>query len=261
MRRHLEGPNPLRSRQVFLHRPEGLGRPTTMGDRGLPPHPPAQLRAAFVLQAIQYTCLVLALVCLGYVVFSYSQAGVFQTYQSWKFDRELAQRSLSRAGIPAVAGHASPDYPRTSGSVLGRMEIPRIGLSAMVLEGDDESVLRKGPGHLPGTPFPGRPGNVVIAAHRDTFFRPLHAIQKGDEITVTTSQGVYKYRVDWINEVSPQDVKVLKARRHPTLTLITCYPFYFVGDAPQRFVVQAAELPSSQSPAQTSAARAQPAAH
>lgn len=125
------------------------------------------------------------------------------------------------------------------------MEIPGIGLSVMVLEGDDSDVLRKAVGHVPTTSFPGEPGNVVIAGHRDTFFRALRNIHKDDEITFTTPQGVYDYQVGEIQEVGPKDVQVLKASDHPTLTLITCYPFDFIGPAPERFVVEATETGTS----------------
>jgi sortase A len=94
-------------------------------------------------------------------------------------------------------------------------------------------------GHIPGTALPGEDGNIVLAAHRDTFFRPLRNIQKGDEIALTTLSGAYRYRVESIQIVGPDDVGVLSPTKQPTLTLVTCYPFYFVGSAPKRFIVRA----------------------
>jgi LPXTG-site transpeptidase (sortase) family protein len=123
--------------------------------------------------------------------------------------------------------------------IIGRMEIPRVGISAVVLEGDAADILSKAVGHVPTTALPAAPGNVVIAGHRDTFFRNLRKIRKDDEITFTTTQGVYNYRVGLIETVGPRDVQVLQPSDHSTLTLITCYPFDFIGPAPQRFIVKA----------------------
>jgi sortase A len=122
---------------------------------------------------------------------------------------------------------------------LGRIEISTIGLTAMILEGTDARTLRRGVGHIPGTPLPGQQGNVAITGHRDTFFRPLHNIRKGDEITLTTLNGSYRYRVDSTEVVKPEDTEVLADSDDAVLTLVTCYPFYFVGPAPKRFIVRA----------------------
>jgi sortase A len=130
--------------------------------------------------------------------------------------------------------HKSKPY-----DVLGRIEIPRLHLSTVVLEGDDDGALRYGAGHVPSTAFPGETGNVGIAAHRDTFFRPLRHIAAQDRITLTTSEGVYNYVVESTELVSPKDIRVLDPTRDPELTLITCYPFYFIGPAPKRFIVHA----------------------
>jgi LPXTG-site transpeptidase (sortase) family protein len=125
--------------------------------------------------------------------------------------------------------------------LIGRLEIPRIGLSAIVLEGDDKRTLQLGVGHLRGTALPGAPGNVVLAAHRDTFFRPLRNIREGDRITVTTTHGIQDYWVDSAAVVDPDHTQALQASLQPTLTLVTCYPFAYIGTAPQRFIVQARE--------------------
>jgi sortase A len=122
---------------------------------------------------------------------------------------------------------------------LGRIEIDTIGLSAMIMEGTDARTLRRAVGHIPGTPLPGQPGNVAITGHRDTFFRPLRNIRKDDEIRLTTLGGSYRYWVDSIKVVAPEDMKVLNNSEDAILTLVTCYPFYYVGPAPKRFVVRA----------------------
>jgi sortase A len=113
----------------------------------------------------------------------------------------------------------------------------------MIEEGDNGRTLRRAVGHIPGTALPGEPGNVVIAGHRDTFFRPLRNIHKGDEITLTTLDGVYRYRVDFTEVVEPQNAEALDASPDAILTLVTCYPFYFVGPSPKRFIVRASRMP------------------
>ena len=126
---------------------------------------------------------------------------------------------------------------------MGRIEIARIGLAAMILEGTDGRTLRRAVGHIPGTPLPGQQGNVAIAGHRDTFFRPLRNIQHDDEITLTTLDGTYRYLVDSTQVVAPEDTQVLDDSGDTILTLVTCYPFYFVGPAPKRFIVRAHKIP------------------
>ena len=129
------------------------------------------------------------------------------------------------------------------GGALGRIEIARIGLAAMILEGTNGRTLRRAVGHIPGTPLPGQQGNVAIAGHRDTFFRPLRNVQHNDEITLTTLDGTYRYLVDSTQVVAPEDTQVLDDSRDTILTLVTCYPFYFVGPAPKRFIVRAHKIP------------------
>jgi sortase A len=126
-----------------------------------------------------------------------------------------------------------------SRALVGRIQIPRIGLSAMIVEGDDARTLRRAVGHIPGTALPDEPGNVVLAGHRDTFFRPLQNARKNDEIVLTTADGIYRYRIGSIRVVGPNDTRVLRSSDEPILTLVTCYPFSYIGAAPQRFVVQA----------------------
>ena len=125
------------------------------------------------------------------------------------------------------------------GSPLARIEISSIGLAAMIMEGTDGKTLRRAVGHIPGTPLPGQQGNVVITGHRDTFFRGLRNIHKDDEITLRTLNGTYRYRVDSTQVVEPEDIAMLDHSDDAILTLVTCYPFYFVGPAPKRFIVRA----------------------
>jgi sortase A len=126
------------------------------------------------------------------------------------------------------------------GELIGRVDIPRLNLSAAVAEGDDNATLGNAVGHLPDTPLPWfRRGNVGLAAHRDGLFRALKDIRMGDEVKVVTPRGEYSYRVSQTHIVDPDAVWVLAPTRTASVTLITCYPFSFVGHAPQRFIVRA----------------------
>lgn len=126
-----------------------------------------------------------------------------------------------------------------------RLEIPRLALSAMVSEGTSELTLRRAVGHIEGTGFPGKMGNVGLAGHRDTFFWPLRNIRRHDLIILATAEGIFRYRVVSTRIVAPSEVSVLAADESEVLTLVTCYPFYFVGMAPNRFIVRATRLSTS----------------
>jgi LPXTG-site transpeptidase (sortase) family protein len=139
--------------------------------------------------------------------------------------------STSRAGVPQPA--------LAAGTLLGRLTAPSVHMAANILEGSDDGTLSRGAGHIEDTPLPGQPGNIGIAGHRDTVFRPLRNIKVGDPLELTTPERVYRYRISKTSIVGPDDVYVLDATNQPTLTLVTCYPFEFVGHAPRRFIVQA----------------------
>ncbi len=170
---------------------------------------------------------VLALTYVGYTLLE------AQEYQA------SANRELTAATQAADNG----DAPRAAihrGDALGRIDVPRLGLTVAVLEGTSSRVLRLGAGHIEGTALPGEAGNSGIAGHRDTFFRGLKDIRKDDEIQIQTTGGLTHYEVDWVKVVEPNDTSVLQALGgESTLTLVTCYPFYLVGPAPKRFVVRA----------------------
>ena len=127
--------------------------------------------------------------------------------------------------------------------VVGRLEIPRLGVAAIVREGDDEETLDRAVGFIPGTARPGEGGNTALAGHRDTFFRPLRRIRAGDVIRLEAPPHTYRYRVEETRVVRPDEVSVLASRGSEELTLITCYPFRWVGPAPERFVVKATRVP------------------
>jgi sortase A len=156
------------------------------------------------------------------------------------------QRGKANLAQVLSSSHKPPEKLRSpikDGDFIGEIDIPKLDLSAIILEGSDERSLRLGVGHIQGTALPGDLGNVSLAAHRDTFFRPLRKIRKNDEIHLITFDNSYRYRVDWARVVRSNNVNVLKPSQEPTLTLITCFPFYFVGSAPERFVVRAHKEP------------------
>ena len=177
---------------------------------------------------------------LGYSGFVMLDTKLYQAAQARRFQQQLESVRPASARAAGAGNLPVPPAPR---GTLGRIEIARIGIEAMILEGTDERTLRRAVGHFPGTALPGQPGNVAIAGHRDTFFRALRNVQHDDEITLTTLSGAYRYLVDSSRIVAPEDTQVLDDSDGKMLTLVTCYPFYFVGPAPKRFIVRAHGIP------------------
>jgi sortase A len=139
--------------------------------------------------------------------------------------------------------HPAPQ-PAGKQRTIARLTIPDLGIAAMVVNGVSNDDLRLGPGHIPGTALPGRSGNVGIAGHRDTVFRSLRSIRKDQEIILTTLHREDRYRMVWSAIVSPKDTSVLRPSNRDSLTLVTCYPFDFIGPAPKRFIVRAERVES-----------------
>ena len=160
---------------------------------------------------------------------------------TWKFQREQTQ-TLERATPTATSVESPVPVAILADGLIGRIEIQRLGVSVAVTEGTGKLALRRAVGHILGTALPGQPGNIGIAAHRDTFFRPLRNIRRDDVISVTTAQGEYRYRVVSTKVVNPSNIAVLDSDGTEILTLVTCYPFYFVGAAPDRFIVRAERI-------------------
>lgn len=193
-----------------------------------------------ILRWTQYVLIAAAVPMLVYCAFVLLDAWIFESRASHEFERLHEQRAAdgaaSRAGPPAAPEERAPAMP---GGLVGRLESRSIGLDAVIGDGIDSTTLRRAAGHIPGTALPGEPGNVGIAAHRDTFFRPLRNIRRDDVITLTTPLRTYKYRVLFTRVVGPMEMSVLDPTANDVLTLITCHPFYFVGAAPNRFIVRA----------------------
>jgi sortase A len=186
---------------------------------------PRKLRA--LLRAAYYIFLAGGILGLGYATYVVVDAQAYQAIEDLKLpDMHPAQ------GSRVVM----------EGDVIGEIKIPRLELKVIVVQGESPRVLRRAVGHLPKTALPGEPGNVVLAGHRDSFFRPLRSIQLGDKITFKTADGEFQYQVESTEVVLPSAVQVLKPYSENTLTLVTCFPFYYVGAAPKRFIVRARQI-------------------
>ena len=184
----------------------------------------------YISRAGSYFFMLVGLLALGYAGYVVVDAHAFQAYEQSKFEDVSVK---------------VPPAPLVEGGVIGEIQVPRLQLKAIVVQGDSHAILRRAVGHIPETALPGTPGNVVLAGHRDTFFRPLRNIRLGDSITLKTSDGAFQYLVDSTEVVPASAVEVLNAIAGRTLTLITCYPFDYIGPAPNRYVVRAREIVSS----------------
>jgi len=214
-----------------------IGRLITLapGDEWGPLPPHANRRRSRVWRAVERVLLIVGLLSLGYFTYVAAESHLYQALEN----RELDQ-------ILASAPPATVDVPRprpAAGSMIGRIEIPRLGVSAIIRAGSDARTLRLAVGHIPGTAFPGERGNIGLAGHRDTFFRRLRDIQVDDEIRIVTPEETYIFTVEDTSVVSPRDTWVLNNTATPVLTLVTCYPFTYVGSAPDRFIVRANQQP------------------
>ncbi len=167
------------------------------------------------------------LLALGYAAYVVIDAKTYQAIEQKRFE----QARQDSAVAPALF----------DGGSIGEILIPRLGLTAMVIQGDSPAILQRAVGHLADTALPGELGNVVLAGHRDTFFRPLKRVRAGDAITLRTRGGDFEYLVESTAVVRPSDVQVIQPTNRRTLTLITCFPFSYVGPAPDRFIVRARE--------------------
>jgi LPXTG-site transpeptidase (sortase) family protein len=179
-----------------------------------------------------------------YLFLTSGMAGL--TYAGWVFvdAHDYQARELGALEESRVKNVSRSEAPRVviEGGVIGEMEVPRLGLKVIVIQGDSSRILRRAVGHIRETALPGESGNVALTGHRDTFFRSLRNIQSGDAITFKTLDAEFRYRVDSTAVVPPSDISVLQPSSERTLTLITCFPFYYVGAAPNRFIVRARQV-------------------
>jgi sortase A len=219
---------------------------------------------------IEHLLFLIGIVCLGIWAYAFVDARLYEMREERRLEEALRQRasvvsqptrtaaakSTPAAETDALSSFQTEEKDKNEetekesarhrekekldeGDLIGRIEIPRIGVSAIVLHGVGKKTLRRGVGHIPGTPLPEHEGNVGLAGHRDSFFRALKDIRKDDTIELTTLDGTFEYKVEWTKIVRPEETYVLADEGAPALTLVTCYPFYYVGSAPKRFIVRA----------------------
>jgi len=186
------------------------------------------------LRVAQRACIWLGAAAVAYAGGTAVYAEIAHRHRSSTFD-------TARAATTAI-GAPERTADLREGDTMGRLEIPRLGISVMILHGTEDATLTLGAGHVPATSSPGGDGNVVLAAHRDTFFRKLEGIRAGDHIRIVTVGHTYEYVVESTETVDPEDTRVMESRARQELTLITCFPFDFVGSAPKRFIVHASPL-------------------
>ena len=183
----------------------------------------------------------IGLLCVAWYGAVTFRADQYQRAESAKLNRVVEQHPAERPTIqrPRSASTKTPDH-----AMIGRLEIPRVNMSVMVVNGDDEATLKVAAGHLPDTPLPWELGNSAVAGHRDSFFRPLSKVKLHDSLILTTPHGEFHYAVSSLRIVEPNDLSVLAQNGRSALTLVTCYPFAYIGRAPKRFIVRADHVPS-----------------
>jgi sortase A len=204
----------------------------------LPPHASGPRRRGW--RWVERVLLLIAVISLGYYGYVSIESRLYQELENRELDAILASAPppVPKGTSGNVASTVARKAP-TRGSAIGRIEIPRLGVSTIIRAGSDARTLSLAVGHIPGTALPGENGNIGLAGHRDTFFRRLRDIREHDEIRIVTPDGTFMFRVEKTSIVMPRDTWVLNATDTPTLTLVTCYPFTYVGSAPQRFIVRA----------------------
>ena len=224
----------------------------------------SQPRESRTLLAVEILFMLIGFVFLGWAGYATGERLFYGSWQDYRFELGLQGERPTlmgyleylRAGSKTVA-HPEGEEPTvelapapaqpnarklTPDEMIGRIEIPRVDVSAIVKEGVDSKTLRLAVGHVPETALPGQKGNVGIAAHRDTFFRGLRHIRQGDVIRLSTLEGTYLYQVDTMKIVWPKSVEVLDPTPDRRITLVTCYPFNYIGSAPKRFIVQGKQI-------------------
>lgn len=197
------------------------------------------------LALISGTLMLAGICALGFAGWGYLDSWVYQERLEAAFDAERAAGPIEytfpepeTVVQPAATRRRTP-APRPVDGAIARVAVPRLGIWAFVAEGIDDVTLRRAIGHIPGTARPGEGGNVGLAGHRDTFFRKLRYLERGDRIVLSTKTQDLEYRVTLMAIVAPDYVKAIEPSRSPILTIVTCYPFGYLGSAPKRFIVQA----------------------
>lgn len=191
-----------------------------------------------VLRLLEDFLWVVALASIGFCSVAYGSAAIHQARQKAVLE---ALRADAAASGQLVSASQTSHSKVANNVLLGLIEIPRLDTASIVEEGVETSTLWKAVGHIPGTALPGERGNAVLAAHRDTYFSGLGDLKVGDLVSFKSPTATYSYRVESTRIVEPDDGSVLSGSKEPILTLVTCYPFQYIGTAPQRYVVTARE--------------------
>ena len=199
-----------------------------------------RIRLRYVLTWLERALWIAGCCALGYYLFTSIDASLTERQLARSFEKSRTHVDVTpQATLQHSTADVSEAPARPRSRLVARLEIPQLGISSVILEGVESETLRVALGHVPGTSLPGQPGNVVIAGHRDTFFRPLRKVEMCDEVSVTTTGRTYYYQVRSFEVVDPRNVNALRFHNKDELTLITCYPFSYIGPAPKRFVVHA----------------------
>jgi sortase A len=193
--------------------------------------PESGSRGRSFLRWVRTLLFIAGALAIFYVVLTLLHAKLYQEAAGSALDQQITAQDQHKVSLSRSVAR--------EGDVLGRIEIPRLGVMVAILEGTTSQTLRLGVGHIEGTALPGEPGNIGIAGHRDTYFRALKDIRTNDEIQIETATGLTRYQVDWTQIVAPGDTEILAPSTISAITLVTCYPFHFIGPAPERFIVHA----------------------
>jgi sortase A len=194
-----------------------------------------------MLRAVQWLLFLGGSILVGAFALARADSWWYETREAGRLEAALREGS----GIPGPSLLGRADRARTlavSGGAWGRLELPRLSVSALIAEGVDARTLGRAVGHLPGSAFPGETGDVALAGHRDTFFRALEHVRAGDLVHVETPDGRFFYRIEALRIVDANDGDALVSTSRPTLTLVTCHPFDYVGPAPRRLLVHARQV-------------------
>ena len=203
--------------------------------------------------------LITGILLISYVAWTYGFSQLDQSWANYSLNQELSGKEATFADylgrLTGVTKEVPPPEPQASapacprpqvrlpvGATVGRIEIPRLNIAAIVREGADDKVLKRAVGRVTTTAMPGEDGNIGLAAHRDTLFRNLRDVRMGDLVRIITPSGTYEYKVDSLKIVKPDNVEVLNRTPKPAVTLVTCYPFNYIGSAPKRFIVRATQI-------------------
>jgi sortase A len=181
----------------------------------------------------EVTLLAVAAVCGIYCAWTVVLARSARQEALTLIQQTESRRAESEASAPRQDEGSKPP------TVIGNLAIPDLKLEVPILSDFESTSLKRGVGHLAGTALPGGLGMMALAGHRDTYFKPLPNIRRDMDIQVTGRSGVYHYSVDSTEVIRPEDVQILDIGTRPELVLITCYPFNYIGAAPQRFIVHA----------------------